>query len=64
MVLGKGSAMEKLISLVMYLLWIITIVMVIAATFTNFQNEDLNILAVVLLVFSSANAFFILTRKR
>ena len=56
--------MEKLISLVMYLLWIITVVMVLAATFTNFQNEDLNIIATVLLIFSSLNSFFILSRKR
>jgi len=56
--------MEKLISLMMYLMWLITVVMVIAATFTNFQNEDLNIFAVVLLIFSSLNSFFILTRKK
>jgi hypothetical protein len=56
--------MEKLISLVMYVLWTVTIIMILAATFTNFQNEDLNIMAVVLLVFSSLNSFFIFSRKR
>jgi len=56
--------MNTLISLVMYLLWLVTVVIVIAATFTNFQNEDLNIFAVVLLIFSSLNSFFILTRKK
>ena len=55
--------LEKLISLFMYLLWIVTLIMILAATFTNFQNEDLNIMAVVLLIFSTLNSFFILSRK-
>ena len=56
--------MEKLISFFMYLLWAVTIIFILAATFTNFQNEDLNIFSVVLLIFSSLNSFFILTRKK
>ena len=56
--------MEKLISLVMYLLWIVTVLMILAATFTNFQNEALNIFAVVLLIFSGLNSFFILSKKK
>jgi len=56
--------MEKLISWVMYSLWVLTIMMIFAATLTKFQNEDLNVMAGILLVFSSLNSFFILSRKR
>jgi len=50
--------MNKLISFVMYLLWIVTIIGILAATFTSFRYEDLNLIAFVLLVFTSINTFF------
>lgn len=56
--------MEKFVTLFMYLLWVLTIIFVLASTFTGFENEDLNIFSVVLLVFSVLNSFFILSRKR
>ena len=52
------------ISLVMYLLWILTIIAILATTFTDFQYEDLNMIAVVLLVFAVINSYLVLTRRR
>lgn len=56
--------MERFFSLIMYVLWTATIIAVLSATFTNFQYEDLNILAGVLFVFSALNSFFMLSRKK
>ena len=50
--------MNKLISLIMYLLWIATIIAILAMTFTSFKYEDLNLIAIVLLVFASVNSYF------
>jgi hypothetical protein len=47
----------------MYLLWVSTIVVVLATTFTNFQYEDLNLLAVILFVFALVNSFFTISKK-
>ncbi|MEW5894730.1 MAG: hypothetical protein AB1650_03065 [Candidatus Omnitrophota bacterium] len=55
--------MEKLISLLMYPLWVISILVILAATFTNFQYEDLNILAIILFVSACLNSFFIISKK-
>lgn len=56
--------MGKIITLIMYLLWICTIIVVLATTFTDFQYEDLNIIAVVLLVFSLVNSYFVASHKK
>ncbi len=54
---------NRLISAVMYALWISAIIAILATTFTNFQYEDLNALAIVLLVFSLVNSFFIIKKR-
>ena len=51
--------MNKLISLIMYLLWIVTIIAILAATFTSFRYEDLDLIAIVLLLFVSINSYFV-----
>ncbi|MCK5580563.1 MAG: hypothetical protein KAJ18_04740 [Candidatus Omnitrophica bacterium] len=56
--------MGTFISIMMYVLWTATIVAVLAATFTNFRYEDLNLIAFVLAVFVSLNSFLIITRKK
>lgn len=56
--------MEKLFSLVMYVLWTATIVAVLSTTFTDFKYEDLNIMAGVLLAFSILNSIFMVQRRR
>ena len=56
--------MNRLFSLIMYVLWIATIIIVLAATFTNFKYEDLNVLAIVLFVFAVLNSIFSMPRKK
>lgn len=56
--------MDRFISLTMYVLWILTIIFILAATFNNFQYEDLNTLAIVLLACSLLNSILMVTRKK
>ncbi len=56
--------MNKIFSIIMYVLWIATIILVLAATFTNFKYEDLNVLAIVALVFAILNSIFMVPRKK
>ena len=56
--------MAIFITIMMYVLWTATILAVLITTFTNFRYEDLNLIAIVLLFFSSANSFFLMTRKK
>ena len=56
--------MNVVVTIVMYLLWIATIVFVLATTFTNFQHLDLNFIALLLFAFAVINSFFAVTRKK
>ncbi len=56
--------MGRFVRIIMYLMWMLTIVFVLSTTFTNFEYEDLNLLAVFFLLFSVVNSFFILSRHR
>lgn len=56
--------MEKLIVVVMYLLWVLTIIFILATTFTKFEYIDLNVIALVLFGFALLNTFFNLSRRR
>ena len=51
--------MNTIMSIVMYCLWAVTILAVLATTFTNFSYLDLNVIAIVLLVFTLINTFFV-----
>jgi len=55
--------MKILVTVMMYLLWVATIIAVLITTFTNFQYEDLNALSIALLVFSLVNTFFVVSKK-
>lgn len=50
--------MGRFFSIVMYLLWTATIIVVLSTTFTNFQYEDLNLLAGILLFLAVINSIF------
>jgi hypothetical protein len=50
--------MNIIINIVMYCMWAASIIAILAATFTNFTYEDLNVLAVVLLMFTLVNTYF------
>jgi hypothetical protein len=55
--------MGKIMSFVMYVLWVVTIGLVVATTLTDFKYEDLNLFALVFFVFSILNTFFVSTHK-
>lgn len=46
----------------MYFLWIMTIIAILATTFTRFQYEDLNAIASVLFIFAVINSFFVVKK--
>jgi hypothetical protein len=48
----------------MYLLWGLTILAVFAATFKDFQYEDLNLIALVSFVFAVLNSILALTMNK
>ena len=52
------------ISALMYVLWTLTIIAVLSATFTNFQYPDLDLIAGVLLVFSIINSLFAVSQAK
>ena len=54
--------MNKIATIIMYLLWIASLIAVLATTFTNFKYVDLNAIAAVLLVFALLNSFFATSR--
>jgi len=53
--------MHKIITLFMYFLWGLAILAVFAATFKDFQYEDLNLIALVAFVFAVINSILAVT---
>lgn len=56
--------MNRFLSIVMYLLWIVTIIAILSTTFTNFQYEDLNLLTGVLLFLAVINSIFATGKRK
>ena len=56
--------MNKFITAIMYLLWTLTVIFLLAAVFTNFKFIDINAIAIILTAFTILNAFFTLPKKR
>ena len=55
--------MHRIITIIMYVLWIAVIVAILTTTFTRFQYEDLNLIAILLLAFSILNSIFVAAQK-
>ena len=55
--------MSKIITITMYILWIATIIIGLIAVFSDFKYEDINLIALLLLVFTLLNTFFVMARK-
>lgn len=55
--------MRKFLIVVLYLLWIVTIGLVVTAILTDFKYEDINLLALLFTTFSLINSFFSVTKK-
>ena len=56
--------MHKAITIFMYFLWGVTILAIFAATFQDFQYEDLNMIALISFVFSVINSVLALTMNK
>jgi|GEM_PF-550827 len=56
--------MGKMFSIFMYILWTLTIISVLVTTFTNFQYEDFNLIAGLLLAFSLLNTYFAVNKGK
>ncbi len=56
--------MHKAITIFMYFLWGLTILAVFAATFKDFQYEDLNLIAFLSFVFAVMNSILALTMNK
>jgi len=54
--------MGGLITLIMYALWILTIIAILASTFTGFEYLDLNVIAVVLFLFALMNTYLTMVK--
>ena len=55
--------MKTFMTIVMYTLWVIALVAIVATTLTDFKYEDLNVIAACFTVFSLINTFFVVTKK-
>ena len=55
--------MNQLFTIIMYILWIISLIGLLVITFTNFQYLDLNVIVVILFALTLINSFFTLRRK-
>jgi len=55
--------MNKFIAVMMYVLWILTLIGILVVTFTSFQYPDLNIVVLLLTIFALANTYFSLKHK-
>ncbi len=56
--------MGKMVTGVMYVLWICAIILGLVAVFTDFKYEDVNVMALLLVVFTIINTFFVTFRKK
>jgi hypothetical protein len=56
--------MGKMITVVMYVLWILTIILGLIAVFSDFKYEDINLIALLLLVFTILNTFFVIAKNK
>ena len=56
--------MNRILTIMMYLLWTFTLLGILIITFTNFQYIDLNVIVAVLLFFTLINSFFSLNKPK
>ncbi len=55
--------MDKLVAVMLYILWTLTLVGILVITFTSFQYLDLNIIVLLLAIFTLINTYFSLRKK-
>ncbi len=55
--------MERLITAIMYILWCMSLIGLLVITFTSFRYEDLNLIVVILVLFTILNTFLVLKKR-
>ena len=55
--------MSKLVTVIMYILWTVSLVGLLVITFTNFQYPDLNALVIIVLFFTALNTAMAVNKK-
>lgn len=56
--------MERFFTVVMYVMWIVSIIGILVITFRNFEYLDLNIIVGVFFLFTLFNTLFRIGRKK
>ena len=56
--------MNKLILVMMYVLWAVSLIGILIITFQNFEYSDLNLIVGVIFVFTLINTFFTIKEKK
>ena len=56
--------MNKIFTVIMYLLWSLSLIGILIITFTNFQYVDLNTIVLVLFAITLLNTFFEIKKRR
>ncbi len=55
--------MDKFFTIVMYILWVASLIGILTITFANFQYSDLNLIVGILFVLTLINTFFTVKKK-
>ncbi len=55
--------MNKIFTLILYILWTVSLIGLLIITFSNFQYTDLNTIVIILFIFTIINTFFAVKRK-
>ena len=56
--------MDKLVTLVMYILWTLTLIGVLVITFTRFEYTDLNVIVGALFVLTIVNSYLVVKERK
>ena len=56
--------MDKMVTMVMYILWTLTLIGVLAVTFTKFEYTDLNFIVGALFVLTIVNSYLVIKERK
>ena len=56
--------MDKFVTVMLYFLWTLSLIGILVVVFTSFQYSDLNIIILIIIIFTLANTYFSLKQKR
>jgi len=56
--------MDKFVTVMLYFLWTLTLIGILVITFTSFQYTDLNIIVLIVVIFTLINTYLSFKQKR